>query len=315
MLQWLRFKTLSWGEAWIRSPFSVLLAPVSWIVQGIVWLRNRFYDRGLFRVYRVDVPVVSVGNLAVGGTGKTPVTALIAEIFSSKRVAILARGYGAKRGEWNDEMQLLQRHLPRARFYQGADRVSLANQAVAEGSELIVLDDGFQHRRLHRDFDLLLIRPEDRWDRILPWGRLREPWKERRRAHLTLSYDDDEAAVRLQLVPTAIWDQTGRRVPSIQGWRVILFSGIGSPERFRRTVLSLGAEIAAEKILFDHEPLNDPESLFNQFNVNALICTEKDIVKLRPCRCPVIWVQVKVEIAAGGDRWNELVEKVALRTS
>ena len=132
----------------------------------VVRVRNRAYDGGLFQIRRVDVPVVSIGNLTAGGTGKTPCVEYVARFYRQLdlRVAILSRGYGAASGP-NDEALLLEENLPDVPHLQGADRVETATTAVEElESEVLVLDDGFQHRRLGRDLDVVLI------DATCPWG-------------------------------------------------------------------------------------------------------------------------------------------------
>src|SRR5262249_34034553 len=124
-----------------------------------VCLRNWRYDRGWTRTRRAAVPVVSVGNLTAGGTGKTPCVEDVAAWFRQRdvRVAILSRGY-ASQGGLNDEALVLEENLPDVPHLQGADRAALADAAVEElESEVLLLDDGFQHRRLARDLDLVLL--------------------------------------------------------------------------------------------------------------------------------------------------------------
>src|SRR5262245_12493692 len=153
-------------------------------------LRNWLYDRGWKRTHRAAVPVVSVGNLTVGGTGKTPCVEFVARWFRERdrRVAILSRGYGSTGGA-NDEAMVLEENLPDVPHLQGADRVALAAAAVEElESEVLVLDDGFQHRRLARDLDLVLVDATNPWGHgaVLPRGLLREPASGLRRAGAVL---------------------------------------------------------------------------------------------------------------------------------
>src|SRR3989344_5658052 len=129
-------------------------APFSWIFAAIVFLRNKLYDKKWLASHLVPCPVVSVGNLVAGGTGKTPFVLALSQAFSNRRVAVLSRGYGAL----PDEAMLLQRRLPDAKIYIGKNRTLLAKQAVDEGAEIIFLDDGFQHRQLERDIRLSLHR-------------------------------------------------------------------------------------------------------------------------------------------------------------
>ena len=122
--------------------------------------RNGRYDRGQNKIARVGAPVVSVGNLTVGGTGKTPLVEWLARWFTSHgvKVAIVSRGYGSQAGKPNDEALELAHNLPDVPHLQNKDRVTAAQTAIDEkGSELVLLDDGFQHRRLYRDLDIVLL--------------------------------------------------------------------------------------------------------------------------------------------------------------
>src|SRR2546430_13721210 len=125
-----------------------------------VTVRNRRYDRGAAKVHRVDVPVITVGNLTLGGTGKTPMVKWLAQQFQNAglRVAIVSRGYGAAEGKHNDEALELAQSLPHVPHIQNRDRVAAAQLAIHDfKSQLILLDDGFQHRRLGRDLDIVLL--------------------------------------------------------------------------------------------------------------------------------------------------------------
>src|SRR5262249_43603746 len=149
---------------------------LSLVYGAAIRLRNLCYDRGWRRSYRAPIPVISVGNLTVGGTGKTPCVEYVARYYRERnlRVAILSRGYGSSDGP-NDEARVLEENLPDVPHLQGADRVALAEIAVEElDSELLILDDGFQHRRLARDLDMVLIDATQPWghDFLLPRGLL-----------------------------------------------------------------------------------------------------------------------------------------------
>src|SRR4029077_10261881 len=128
--------------------------------------RNLAFDHGWKTSVKVGVPVVSVGNLTLGGTGKTQCVEYLAKLFRGNdlQVAILSRGYGMDRGP-NDEALVLEENCPDVPHLQGPDRATLAQTAIEElESDLLILDDGFQHRRLHRDLDIVLI------DATCPWG-------------------------------------------------------------------------------------------------------------------------------------------------
>ncbi len=176
------FKFIRWGQSQIEKG-AFFLAPLSFLWGFVSFLKNFFYDVGLFKSVQVDCPVVSVGNLVAGGTGKTPFVHFLGKRFASRKTAVLSRGYGS-----DDEPKLLQRKLPFAKVYVGKDRVQLAKKAVQEGAELILLDDGFQYRKLHRDFDLVLLFGEDPFGKghYLPRGFLRDSPKRLKQADLIL---------------------------------------------------------------------------------------------------------------------------------
>ena len=153
-------------------------------------VRNRLYQSGWKKSFRAPVPVVSVGNLTLGGTGKTPCVEYVARLYRQHelRVAILSRGYGSSGGR-NDEAMVLEDNLPDVPHLQGADRVALAMTAVEElESEVLLLDDGFQHRRLQRDVDIVLVDATNPWghDHLFPRGLLREPPASLRRAGVVM---------------------------------------------------------------------------------------------------------------------------------
>ncbi|HEY4255352.1 MAG TPA: tetraacyldisaccharide 4'-kinase [Chlamydiales bacterium] len=298
------FKFLSFGRKFLSSPFSRLLIPVSWIWALVATLRGRWTS-----TVQVNVPVVSVGNLTVGGSGKTPLVILLAQAFPMRKLAILSRGYGANAGALNDEMQVIARHLPNAMLYQGANRVQLAQQAVNDGAELILLDDGFQHRRLFRDFDLVIVRPEDWHERCLPSGSLREPVSALKRADFLFAYEPvPQQAIRLETKVIGANDY--------QGQKVGIFCGIGRPEKFRATIDSLGAKVVAELFLGDHEPISAQKlacfsAQCQRLGAKYLLCTEKDFVKLPsiaglPVRCIEIEVVVKESVMD----WQKLIAEI-----
>ncbi len=154
---------------------------------AVVRLRNRRYDRGNSEIHRAPVPVISVGNLTLGGTGKTPMVKWMARHLRGKqlRVAILSRGYGATDGAKNDEALELEQALPDVPHLQSPDRVGIAEMAVEElASQILLLDDGFQHRRLGRELDVVLLDATQPfgYDHVFPRGTLREPASGLRRA-------------------------------------------------------------------------------------------------------------------------------------
>lgn len=276
-------------------------------------LRNLLFDLGWKRVHRAAVPVISVGNLTLGGTGKTPAVEWLARYYRARgqRVAVLSRGYGQSVGR-NDEALVLEENLPDVPHLQGKDRVALAQTAVAElDSEILLLDDGFQHRRLHRDLDLVLIDATDPWGQawVFPRGRLREPQSRLRQASVVaLTRCDQVSAPELQQLraevtrlapksllvesihsPDCLRDTNGTEeaLTALRERPVAAFCGLGNPDAFFRTVVSLGADLRMRRTYEDHYPYRreDVEELNNWADglpPDAWVVTsQKDLVKLR----------------------------------
>jgi tetraacyldisaccharide 4'-kinase len=278
-----------------------------------VRLRNRLYDVGWKRQHRAAVPVVSVGNLTLGGTGKTPCVEYLARFYRDRgtQVVILSRGYGGSNGP-NDEALVLEENLPDVPHLQGADRVALAGVAVEElEAELLILDDGFQHRRLSRDLDVVLLDATDPFGRgrLFPRGLLREPPSSLRRADAVMLTRCDQVAgkeaneltervrklapgrtvVSTTHAPVA-WLQHGqpdRPVEVLRGKPVAAFCGIGNPEAFRRTLRAVGVKPIAFRTFPDHHAytravVEDLRDWARQQPADAVLATtQKDAVKLR----------------------------------
>lgn len=299
-----------------------------------VAVRNRRYDRNPDAVLRVSQPVVSVGNLTTGGTGKTPLVAWLAWWFAQRgvRVAIVSRGYGARRGAANDEARELAQRLPGVPHLQDPNRHSAAQLAIARGAELLVLDDAFQHRRLHRDLDIVLIDALEPfgYGHLLPRGLLREPTASLRRAQVVVlsRADQVESACRHEIrarvrrqAPDCLWAEVahrpksllaagGDRVPadSLLGRRVLAFCGIGNPAGFRATIESMGLELLGFREFPDHHAYSptDLESLARWCDsageIAAVLCTHKDLVKVQVAhlgKAPVWAVLIDLEFLAG----------------
>jgi tetraacyldisaccharide 4'-kinase len=301
-----------------------------------VRLRNVAYQRGLLRVERVPVPVVSVGNLTVGGTGKTPCVEYVARFYRNldRRVAILSRGYGGAGGR-NDEALVLEENLPDVPHLQGADRVALARTAIEElESEVLVLDDGFQHRRLARDLDLVLVDAMTPWGHghLLPRGLLREPPSSLRRADvLVLTRCDQTPAEQRERLrqtiariapdvpvvetthrPMELRNSDGESAPLdiLREAPVAAFCGIGNPEAFRRSLLDLGARLDDFRIYADHQAYDraDVEELRRWANglpaSAVVVTTQKDLVKLRLSRLgdrPLWCLRIRLRVESGQD--------------
>ncbi|MBX7066282.1 MAG: tetraacyldisaccharide 4'-kinase [Parachlamydiales bacterium] len=276
-----------WGQKLIESnPW--FLAPISWIYAALVFIRNQLYDWKLLSITRVPCTVVSVGNIVAGGTGKTPFIIKLASSFPHRKVAILSRGYGT-----SDEPMMMAKRLPSVKVFVGKNRAKLAAE-VAKNFDLILLDDGFQHRKLFRDFDIVLTRPEKHY---LPWGFLRDSPRRLRQADAVFS--------NLKLKPLRILDLQGREISSIAGWEVVLFCGIAKPDRFKKTVEEMGAKIVAQKIFADHAQID----LDKLPKGDAYICTEKDAVKIPPTNLPIVYLEMEMQVSQS-ELYEKLVEKI-----
>lgn len=310
---------------------------------AVQW-RNSVFDRGWYRVHRAGVPVVSVGNLTTGGTGKTPLVAWLVQRLEQLGAspAILSRGYRAVDAHANDEKLVLDRLCPGVPHIQNPDRVAGAATALADGvCNLLVLDDGFQHRRLHRDLDLVLIDALNPWGygQLLPRGLLREPISSLRRAGVVVITRADQAdAAALQairdvitrhtpapiaeaaFVPTRLVNAAGDTAPLslLHQKRIGACCGIGNPQAFLRTLTALGAppEIQNFRTYPDHHHYSacDQADLGDWSRLQGLellVVTQKDLVKLPVThlgRVPLWAVEIGAEFRSGGDAVETLLK-------
>ncbi len=313
-----------------RGGLCLASVPYGWGVS----LRNRLYEYGWKPSQQAPVAVVSIGNLTLGGTGKTPCVEYVARLYRqyNLRVAILSRGYGSSEGR-NDEALVLEENLPDVPHLQGADRAGLARTAVEElESEILILDDGFQHRRLKRDLDLVLVDATNPWGHgyLFPRGLLREPLRSLRRADLVLltrcDQVDEKMRVRIQKtiasharnLPVALTthkptelrnsEQNTASLEILKTRPVAAFCGIGNPHAFRQTLADLGAAISDFRIFPDHYAYTraDVEELRGwaegQANESIVVTTQKDLVKLRLARLGgrALWaLRICLHIEAG----------------
>ena len=296
--------------------------------------RNWRFDTARAEIWRVDVPVVSVGNLTLGGTGKTPVVAWLARWLRRRdvRVTIVSRGYGAEAGSRNDEALELEQQLPDVPHVQNRDRVAAASLAIEEFEcQTILLDDGFQHRRLARDLDIVLIDALEPFGfgHVFPRGTLREPLSGLRRADIVmLSRSDmlpqsERTAIREQVerfAPHAVWAEiqhaprallsaAGREMScaEFRGQPLAAFCGLGNPAGFRHTLATLGYQIEGLREFPDHhayrrEDLHDLAAWAAQLDAQAILCTHKDLVKIGVDELagkPLWAVTIGIEFLAG----------------
>jgi tetraacyldisaccharide 4'-kinase len=317
--------------------FTLSLASLGYAL-GVA-VRNQAFDRGWRPARHAGVPVVSVGNLTLGGTGKTPTVEYVARWYRTRgiRVAILSRGYGHSVG-LNDEGRVLEENLPDVPHLQDRDRAGLARVAVEElESQLLVLDDGFQHRRLARDLDLVLIDALDPFGhgKLFPRGLLREPVSALRRAGVVLlSRADlvtgsDRAAIRraaerragpirwaeARHAPLDLVDATGqvRPLDDLAHCSVAAFCGIGNPEGFRRTLVGRCPSLLGFRTFTDHHPYSVADvaglaAWSSALGADLVLTTQKDLVKLRATTLgaiPLSALRIGLEITEGAALLDE----------
>jgi tetraacyldisaccharide 4'-kinase len=260
--------------------------------------RNALYDAGMLRERRLAGPVVSIGNVSVGGSGKTPFVMCLGELLKQRGIKfdVLSRGYGRRTAgvavvdpagtavDFGDEPLLIARRLG-VPMVVGESRYAAGLEAEKRfGPRLHLLDDGFQHRGLARDFDIVLVTAQDLLDRTLPWGRLREPLSSLRRADAIVVRE--ETAIPNSIVQgKPVWRvRRGidlKDAPS----RPIVFSGIARPKFFLEELQEIGVQPAAEVIFRDHQKYGDAQ--INRLQqaksvsmADGFITTEKDVLNL-----------------------------------
>jgi tetraacyldisaccharide 4'-kinase len=329
--------------------------------RGLLGAREWLYGRRVLHSRALGCPVVSIGNLTVGGTGKTPAVELAVRTLAElgRRPAVVSRGYRRRSSgvqivadtasirvdpeDAGDEPFLLARRLPGVPVVVGSHRYEAARVAVDRfGATAIVLDDGFQHRTLHKDLEVVMVRAERPWGngRLIPSGPLREPPEALARAHLVvatgvsepLDLGDVSAAIAryapgvpvlaARYAAIECWEAARMRaVPlgQLSRQRLLGFAGIASPAAFRLTLDTLGVD-APELVTFaDHHwyTAADVGALDTRAEAagaaDGLVTTEKDWVRLRTLplpRRPLYVVSVRLELVSGEERWRRAFEDV-----
>jgi tetraacyldisaccharide 4'-kinase len=308
--------------------------PLSAIYGVAVGMRNAFHDRGLLGARKLQGPVISVGSVSVGGAGKTPFVMLLGELLQARGVKFdaLSRGYGRKtRGvklvdpagsaqEFGDEPLLIARKL-QVPVVVGEDRFEAGRFAEEQfGPQMHLLDDGFQHRALARDFDVVLVTPQEASDQLLPSGHLREPLQSLRRA---------DAVVLAGGAPKQAFPLDGKRT-----WRVrrgiaprnipprpVVFCGIARPQNFLLQLRSANIEPVAEAFFRDHHPYGEKDvrellQLKQRSDAGGFVTTEKDAVNLGGYLSslePLAVVPVKMELENADDAVDTMLRVIEER--
>ncbi len=329
---------------WLRLP--------AFLMGAVTGVRNRMYDAGLLPTRWANLPVVSVGNLTVGGTGKTPMVAWVVKALKARgwNPGVLSRGYQGDKHQGqgaeptasglNDEGQMFAAQFPGLPQVQMPDRVAGARQLEALGANVIVLDDGFQHRRLGREIDLVLVDATRPWGlpalheggeavrAVLPRGLMREKAASLGRASaLVITRSDSLSPERLAALeaelqreapgcarllgehrPTALRNGKQRLDPAeLQNRPVRLLSGIGNPEAFERSARQLGARIESVHAFPDHHAFSTQE-IEGLPGDAQLLATSKDSVKLEQLGIPHLVLEVEFTLTRGDKVMNALLD-------
>jgi tetraacyldisaccharide 4'-kinase len=323
-----------------------ILLPASFLYGEVVRIRVWMYARNVLKQKRLSKPVISVGNLTVGGTGKTPMVIWLAERFlaEGKRVGILSRGYKGTDGT-SDEIELMKSRLnERARFGVGADRYEQGRKLEGNDEvDVFLLDDGFQHLQLHRDANILLMdasKPLGN-ERLLPAGRLREPLSEMGRADFLIftrtetspatqaavekfnEFPVFAAATRLIGFRKLGQGQNVLTLQEIGDGPFYAFCGIGNPRSFFVDLKNWGATLAEESEFADHHrydqcDANEIETIATRAGARALITTEKDERNLATVKfetMPLYIAVIELMMPRESEFLHALMEKLAARTA
>jgi tetraacyldisaccharide 4'-kinase len=319
---------VSWDQN--KKKLSSLLWFFSQIYRfGIFW-RHCFFEIGLFSIKKSPLFTISVGNIAVGGTGKTSFVYLLASALGDG-VAILNRGYRAlekhrgvvENSKQGDEAYLLASNLPKAHVIVGKNRRNGAALAKKLGARYIILDDGMQHRKLYRDIEVVMMHLKDLSEKkaYLPMGRLRDTPRRLEKADYIVVHgvDTEEAfqEAKMKLAPFSNAPIIGTSYvvedeKRFRGRSIGAFCALARPLEFYGMLHKLGCRIVKSDTLPDHRPLSNPDRFIKEsFERGAefIVCTEKDFVKL-PKRKEIVPLKVKMEINFGKEYFDHLLERI-----
>ncbi|HNU29624.1 MAG TPA: tetraacyldisaccharide 4'-kinase [Sedimentisphaerales bacterium] len=319
----------------------------------VAHVRNTLYDHHLLRSHRAEALVICIGNLTTGGTGKTPLVVWLCRAMNQKskiksqecQVAILTRGYKTRSGEVSDEPALLAAQCPDVPVVVNPDRVTGAAEAIrTHGAQILVMDDGFQHRRLARDLDIIAIDATNPfgYGRLLPAGLLREPVSGLKRAHAVILTrcnqvsEESLAGIEAEIrrvnpglvvarsihAPVAVRTAAGEEIPlaHMEGKRVFAFCGIGNPQAFFRTIEQMRATLAGSAVFDDHhrytaEDLLAVHTRARQQQASLILTTQKDWTKATQCTLPeggppLAYLAIEARIIAGEEMLTALIDRV-----
>ena len=327
------------------------LAVASCFYSAVIGLRNSLYSKGWLKTHRVSAVVISIGNITVGGTGKTPLVIWLCKFLRQKEVrcAVLTRGYKTtknlklKTQNYSDEPAILAKSCPEAKVVVNPDRVAAATEAVNKfGAEILIMDDGFQHRRLARDADIATIDAmcPFGYGKMLPAGLLREPVTALKRADAVVITRCDQVAEaqlnqlekKLQQVNTNMIIARSIHSPicaksignkeisleQLKDKKIFAFCGIGNPNAFLGTIKGLGVNLVGSKIYNDHHRYknNDVTDIYEEaryLNADLILTTQKDCTKIAsPTSAkediPLAYLEIELKFIIGEDKLKRLIK-------
>lgn len=336
-----------WGI--INSPLSVLYS-------SIISLKNFFYDSRPYRQKQLNAAVISIGNIYVGGTGKTPLVEETARLFHKNgyNTAVLSRGYGGKADhvicvsdgkriksnavEAGDEPMQLAKNLKGIPVIVGKNKINAGRYAEKKfNSRILILDDGFQHRKLHRDIDIITIDAVNPWGngKVLPGGPLREPLSSLCRGDIfiiTRSKNKDINSIKSTIRkysnspiystfhnPVCFYSSEREKITldSFKKKSVLAFAGIGNPKSFFNTLEHIGLNINKTMAFPDHYyyTSGDLKKIFSQASkkhADAVITTEKDFMRIQTCRSstPLYYLRIELKFTTKIDNFKKTIESI-----
>lgn len=336
-----------------RGPAAVLLRGLlrlaSLPYRVVIAVRNRAYDLGLCKSHRVQAPVISIGNLTTGGTGKTPFVAYVTDILLAlgMRPGIISRGYGADSSGENDEKRVLDRLNPGIPHLQNPSRISSARALTeSKSADCLVMDDGFQHRALYRDLDIVLIDACNPYgyNSLLPRGLLREPVSSLQRAAAVLITRCDlvsaeelnhiesriqsaggpahDRVFRTRFVPVRLISADGRdrSLSEVSGSPCWLMSGIGNPSAFEATCRIAGLQPLGQTTFRDHHLYSEADlrgvlELAKSQSAAFVVTTLKDLVKTSAAFSEIWAIDIRPEFCRPADEsaFRQLIQQAVAK--
>lgn len=320
------------------------LSPLASLYSGGIQFKNYLFDRHLIAVHRVSIPVVSIGNLTMGGTGKTPFADLCIKKLSHKhRLGVVSRAYKASAKAptkvdintpkaaaiFGDEPTWLAKQNPRAQFFVGETKWAIAQWATQQSAlDVIIVDDGFQHRALHRDLDIVILDATEKWEnyQLIPAGRAREGFEALARADVVVisktNWASPESTRKLkEKIPSGKTivelcanltgcykflssDSSTQPIREFKGQDILAFASIASPQVFKNQL----EELLSQKVDFVHFPDHhqfseqDIQNLISTLGTKKIMCTEKDAIKMQglwPAQKELWVAKMEIQISHG----------------